>query len=78
METFASLEKKLKKLSYELTQLKQLKKIAKNEYKEASEKLFKVEGDYNLKESEVEALKNGLSHLYKKKLSLMTESLNGL
>jgi chromosome segregation ATPase len=71
METFASLEKKLKRLSKELSDLKEIKQKARKEYKEAEEKWVEAGGKYNLKKSEVEALKSGLEYLYEKKLNMI-------
>lgn len=78
METFSSLEKKLNRLSKELTLLKELENSAKKEYKEAEEKFFKLQGECNLKKSEISALKSGLEHLYEKKLRMIAGSENGL
>ena len=53
METFTSLEKKLNRLSKELSELNQMKQIAEKSCMEAQEILSKVKGEYNLKKSEV-------------------------
>lgn len=78
METFSSLEKKLNRLSKELTYLKELKNSAKKEYKEAEQKFFKLQEECNLKKTEISALKNGLESLYEKKLRMIVGSENGL
>lgn len=71
METFTNLEKKLNKLSKELSELNKMKQIAEKSYIEAQKILSKVEGEYNLKKSEVDTLKSGLESLYKKKLDIL-------
>lgn len=71
METFSSLEKKLNTLSKELTHLKELENSAKKEYRKAEQKLFKLQGECNLKKSEISALKSGLESLYEKKLRMI-------
>ena len=71
METFTSLEYKLKALSKDLRSLKKCKEDAKSNYKIAEEELNKAEGKYNLKKSEIASLKSGLTDLYQKKLDIL-------
>lgn len=78
METFISLEKKLNRLSQEMINLKELKKIAKKEYKEAEDNFLKLQKECNLKKSEISALKSGLEYLYEKKLDMIAASKNDM
>lgn len=71
METFTSLENKLKTLSKDLRSLKKCKEDSKKKYKIAQEELSKIEGEYNLKKAEISSLKNALSDLYEKKLDII-------
>lgn len=74
METFSSLEKKLERLSEELAELKNIKELAKKDYKNAEQIFYKAKDKYNEKEIEVDSLKAGLKCLYEKKLNILSET----
>ncbi len=53
----------------ELAEIKITRENILKEYKNLEEKLDEIEGIYTLKETEIEALTNGLNYLYNKKLN---------